>query len=242
MYQLPPRPPEESLTWRLLPTISDSLLDLDYPLQTPKVADFTVCTMHSSFNIDFLSFVVAWTMGIFSPSRRLGESDHRDVSAATALKERIAIDPANMEKPPTNSPSRTLVDKIPQYAPDELTTETTSPVPTESYIHIPDLFSSIMAIDVRVNPHYAKVKREADARIARMMMKDEKWAAKNAKVDLAFLASAWCYSCDEKTLNLSMDWNRWVFLFDDRGYPGHPSGLRLTVKLNRVRRGTSHDR
>jgi len=40
--------------------------------------------------------------------------------------------------------------------------------------------------------------------------KDAKWAAKNAKVDLAFLAASWTAHSDEATLNHAMDWNHWV--------------------------------
>jgi hypothetical protein len=40
--------------------------------------------------------------------------------------------------------------------------------------------------------------------------KDAKWAVKNAKVDLAFLAASWTAHSDEATLNHAVDWNHWV--------------------------------
>ncbi|KAK0613228.1 isoprenoid synthase domain-containing protein [Immersiella caudata] len=97
----------------------------------------------------------------------------------------------------------------------------TQPKPRRQVSPSPTFSPPIMTSDVRVNPHYAKVKRRADARVARIMMKDDNWAAKNAKVDLAFLASAWCFTCDGGTLDLAMDWNHWVFLFDDQFDEGH---------------------
>ncbi|KAK0642986.1 isoprenoid synthase domain-containing protein [Cercophora newfieldiana] len=129
----------------------------------------------------------------------------------------IPAEPDLNEKAPfnTNDPkSAPTTNASPNNPPQPL-------APTETCILIPDLFSSIMSSDVHLNPQYASVKLEADARVARIMKKDSKWAAKNAKVDLAFLASSWCHTCDEATLNLSMDWNHWVFLFDDQFDEGH---------------------
>lgn len=44
----------------------------------------------------------------------------------------------------------------------------------------------------------------------RIMHADEKWAAKNSKVNLCFLASAWAPHCDEEALRTIVDWNNWV--------------------------------
>jgi len=59
--------------------------------------------------------------------------------------------------------------------------------------------------------------------------KDAKWAAKNAKVDLAFLAASWTAHSDEATLNHAMDWNHWVRF--PTTYP--PAGL-LARKLTQL--------
>lgn len=53
------------------------------------------------------------------------------------------------------------------------------------------------------------------------MNQDAQWAARNAKVDLAYLASVWAPDTDEEALHTMMDWNHWVFLFDDQFDEGH---------------------
>ncbi|KAK3354057.1 isoprenoid synthase domain-containing protein [Lasiosphaeria hispida] len=84
-----------------------------------------------------------------------------------------------------------------------------------------------MAAEPQINPHYTKVKTQADAWITRVMKKDEAWAARNASVDLAFLASCWAPGAGDEGLRVVVDWNHWVFLFDDRrrNDPGFGTGL-----------------
>jgi len=53
------------------------------------------------------------------------------------------------------------------------------------------------------------------------MNQDAQWAARNAKVDLAYLASVWAPDTDEEALCIMMDWNHWVFIFDDQFDEGH---------------------
>lgn len=94
-----------------------------------------------------------------------------------------------------------------------------------------------MAVDPVVNPHYHKVKPKADSWIQRyasidlgrwrmplqakveigkpdfeirVLQADDKWAARNTKVDLAYLASIWAPYCDEEALRMMVDWNHWV--------------------------------
>ncbi len=45
---------------------------------------------------------------------------------------------------------------------------------------------------------------------SRILRVDDKWAAKNSKVDLAFMASIWAPSCNEDALRVMVDWNHWV--------------------------------
>ncbi|KAJ6002360.1 Presilphiperfolan-8-beta-ol synthase [Penicillium sp. IBT 35674x] len=90
-------------------------------------------------------------------------------------------------------------------------------------VFVPDLFSSIMAVQPVVNPNYYKVKLEADAWITKIIQADEKWASRNSRVDLAYLASIWAPTCDEEALRMMVDWNHWVFLFDDQFDEGHLS-------------------
>ncbi|KAI0169616.1 Presilphiperfolan-8-beta-ol synthase [Hypoxylon sp. FL1284] len=88
-------------------------------------------------------------------------------------------------------------------------------------VRIPDLFSSIMASRPVVNPNYFKVKAEGDRWISRLMNWDEKTSAKNTRVDLCYLASIWAPEADEDALRMMLDWNHWVFLFDDQFDEGH---------------------
>ena len=44
----------------------------------------------------------------------------------------------------------------------------------------------------------------------RIMQADDKWAARNSKADLAYMASIWAPSCDEEALTMMGDWNHWV--------------------------------
>ncbi|KAK4032622.1 isoprenoid synthase domain-containing protein [Parachaetomium inaequale] len=88
-------------------------------------------------------------------------------------------------------------------------------------IIVPDLFSSIMAVDPVVNPNYFKVKPKGDAWIQWVMGKDKKWAERNTRVDLCYLASIWAPEADEEALRMMLDWNHWVFLFDDQFDEGH---------------------
>ncbi|OTA61599.1 Presilphiperfolan-8-beta-ol synthase [Hypoxylon sp. EC38] len=88
-------------------------------------------------------------------------------------------------------------------------------------VRIPDLFSSIMASKPVVNPNYFETKAEGDRWVARIMKMDEKTSAKNAKVDLCYLASIWAPDADDVALRMMLDWNHWVFLFDDQFDEGH---------------------
>ncbi|KAG9254334.1 Presilphiperfolan-8-beta-ol synthase [Emericellopsis atlantica] len=89
------------------------------------------------------------------------------------------------------------------------------------FVHIPDLFGSIMSTKPVVNPNYFAAKARGDRWIARVMKFDKTTAAKNAKVDLCFLASIWSADASEDRLVTMLDWNHWVFLFDDQFDEGH---------------------
>jgi len=84
-------------------------------------------------------------------------------------------------------------------------------------VKIPDLFSSVMATPLRVNPHYfSTVREEGYERIKTLMKKDAVWSAKNASVELGFLCSTWVPTAGADALRTFFDYNHWVFLFDDR--------------------------
>ncbi|GJC85376.1 presilphiperfolan-8-beta-ol synthase [Colletotrichum liriopes] len=78
------------------------------------------------------------------------------------------------------------------------------------FVRIPDLFGSIMATKPVVNPNYFAAKARGDRWIARVMNFDKVTAARNAKVDLCFLASIWAPDASEDRLVMMLDWNHWV--------------------------------
>ncbi|KAK4209967.1 Presilphiperfolan-8-beta-ol synthase [Rhypophila decipiens] len=93
---------------------------------------------------------------------------------------------------------------------------------TATCIRIPDLFSSVMATELRVNPHYfPSIREEGYERIRRLMKKDEKWSAKNQSVELGWLCSTWASTANAEALRTLFDYNHWVFLFDDQFDEGH---------------------
>lgn len=48
------------------------------------------------------------------------------------------------------------------------------------------------------------------------MQADDESAARNSRMDLCYLASVSAPDADEEALRVVVDWNKWVFLFDDR--------------------------
>ncbi|OAL01858.1 Presilphiperfolan-8-beta-ol synthase [Phaeosphaeriaceae sp. SRC1lsM3a] len=83
------------------------------------------------------------------------------------------------------------------------------------FVRVPDCFGSIMAPEAIVNPNYFTAKVKGDRWIARHMGFDKITAVKNAQVDLCYLASIWSCTAAEDRLVMMLDWNNWVFLFDD---------------------------
>ncbi|KAM0146338.1 hypothetical protein ACHAPG_011193 [Botrytis cinerea] len=84
------------------------------------------------------------------------------------------------------------------------------------FVRVPDLFGSIMSTKPVVNPNYFAAKARGDRWIARVMNFNKAVAARNSKVDLCFLASMWAPDAPEDRLVMMLDWNHWVFLFDDQ--------------------------
>ncbi|KAJ3557354.1 hypothetical protein NPX13_g9945 [Xylaria arbuscula] len=90
-----------------------------------------------------------------------------------------------------------------------------------STARIPDLCSSIMARKAVVNPNYFQVKAEGERWLAQIMKWDKKASAKNTRTDLCYLVALWAPTCDEEALRVMLDWQHWVFLFDDQFDEGH---------------------
>ncbi|QGI88298.1 hypothetical protein CEK25_003254 [Fusarium fujikuroi] len=100
---------------------------------------------------------------------------------------------------------------------------------------LPDLFSSLMSVPARENPHYASVKADADEWISFVINADAKWASRNKRVDFTYLASIWAPDCSAFALRTSADWNSWAFLFDDQFDEGHLSN-DLEGAINEIAR------
>ncbi|KAK3315613.1 Presilphiperfolan-8-beta-ol synthase [Apodospora peruviana] len=111
-------------------------------------------------------------------------------------------------------------------------------------VHIPDLFSSIMATELQVCPHYfPTVREEGYERIRKLMKKDAKWSAKNASIELGFLCSTWAPASDADALRTLFDYNHWVFLFDDQFDEGHlksdpEAAFNVTKKMTAIMDGS----
>ncbi|KAI8624673.1 Presilphiperfolan-8-beta-ol synthase [Xylariaceae sp. FL1651] len=88
-------------------------------------------------------------------------------------------------------------------------------------VNIPDMFSSIMSVEPLLNPHYEKVKVEADAWAAMVYKLDENKAKRNAKADFAYMNAIWAPDADEEAFRMMVDWHHWVFAFDDQFDEGH---------------------
>ncbi|KAI3393167.1 hypothetical protein diail_4655 [Diaporthe ilicicola] len=82
-------------------------------------------------------------------------------------------------------------------------------------IRMPDLFSSILSVKAVVNPHYEAVKAEGDRWIADLLEMDEKAAKKNSKVDFAYMTAIWSPTSNAEALRTILDWNHWIFFYDD---------------------------
>ncbi|KAK8017298.1 isoprenoid synthase domain-containing protein [Apiospora rasikravindrae] len=75
---------------------------------------------------------------------------------------------------------------------------------------VPDMFTSIMSVEIVQNPHYVEVKKEADAWVAEILGYSEKQAARNSRADFAYMVSWWVGPhCDADTLRTLIDWNHW---------------------------------
>ncbi|KAK1756598.1 isoprenoid synthase domain-containing protein [Echria macrotheca] len=111
-------------------------------------------------------------------------------------------------------------------------------------VQIPDLFSSVMATPLRVNPHYfPTIREEGYQRIRTLMKKDAAWSAKNASVELGFLCSTWAPTASADALRTLFDYNHWVFLFDDQFDEGHlksdpAAALEETRKMSAIMEGS----
>ncbi|KAK5660833.1 hypothetical protein OQA88_12204 [Cercophora sp. LCS_1] len=112
-------------------------------------------------------------------------------------------------------------DIIDQDASDQSTPDKKS---EDICVQIPDLFSSIMSVPLRINPHYfPTVRAPGYERIRTLFNKDAVWSAKNESVELGLLCSTWAPGAPAEALETLFDYNHWVFLFDDQFDEGHLS-------------------
>ncbi|KAI5921858.1 Presilphiperfolan-8-beta-ol synthase [Camillea tinctor] len=110
------------------------------------------------------------------------------------------------------------------------TTDPTERTQQEYQIRIPDMFASIMASKPILNPNQSIIKSREDWWLETMAIKDRKWAAINQKPNFGYMASIWAPTCDEEALEMMVDWNWWVFMFDDQFDEGHLSNNLSAAK------------
>ncbi|KAF6804145.1 hypothetical protein CSOJ01_10409 [Colletotrichum sojae] len=89
------------------------------------------------------------------------------------------------------------------------------------FVRIPDFFASIMSTKPVINPNYFAAKAKGDRWISSVMNFDKAMAAKNAKADFCYLACMWSPEASEDQMATMMEWNYWVFFFDDQFDEGH---------------------
>ncbi|OHE93161.1 hypothetical protein CORC01_11573 [Colletotrichum orchidophilum] len=88
-------------------------------------------------------------------------------------------------------------------------------------VRIPDFFSSIMSVEPAININYEKVKKEADTWIAKILGLNEAQARRNVEANFAFMNAIWVPYADAEAYRTMIDWNNWVFAFDDQFDEGH---------------------
>ncbi|KAF2971668.1 hypothetical protein GQX73_g1886 [Xylaria multiplex] len=157
-----------------------------------------------------------------------------EISAITARKrdytkmDAVEIPPAKSNSVRSSSSEDGLSDTFSTgsvssgTATDTVAGDDQSPAKSSS-VNIPDMFSSIMSVDPLVNPHYEKIKPQADAWAAMVYNLDEKMAERNAKADFAYMNAIWAPHADEEAFRMMVDWHHWVFAFDDQFDEGHLS-------------------
>ncbi|KAK1673302.1 isoprenoid synthase domain-containing protein [Colletotrichum godetiae] len=97
----------------------------------------------------------------------------------------------------------------------------TSDESSVNYVRIPDFFSSIMSVKPAININYEHVKKEADSWIAKILHLSEAQARRNVQANFAFMNAMWVPYADAEAYRTMVDWNNWVFAFDDQFDEGH---------------------
>ncbi|KAI0975940.1 Presilphiperfolan-8-beta-ol synthase [Xylaria arbuscula] len=105
---------------------------------------------------------------------------------------------------------------------DAVASEDQAPIMSSS-VKIPDMFSSIMSVEPLINPHYEKIKPEADSWAAMVYNLDEKMTKRNVQADFAYMNAIWAPHADEEAYRMMVDWHHWVFAFDDQFDEGYLS-------------------
>ncbi|KAJ0280091.1 hypothetical protein CBS470a_008908 [Colletotrichum nupharicola] len=84
------------------------------------------------------------------------------------------------------------------------------------YVRIPDCFSSIMSVEPAMNVNWERLKEEANAWIKDIYHLSDAQAKKHSRANFAFMNAMWIPYADEESFRVMLDWNNWVFAFDDR--------------------------
>ncbi|KAF3809982.1 Presilphiperfolan-8-beta-ol synthase [Colletotrichum gloeosporioides] len=89
------------------------------------------------------------------------------------------------------------------------------------YVRIPDCFSSIMSVEPAMNVNWERLKEEANAWIKDIYHLSDAQAKKHSRANFAFMNAMWIPYADEESFRVMLDWNNWVFAFDDQFDEGH---------------------
>ncbi|EHK20868.1 uncharacterized protein TRIVIDRAFT_59217 [Trichoderma virens Gv29-8] len=107
------------------------------------------------------------------------------------------------------------------------------------HVLIPDLFSSIMAAEPAINPHYQDGKAEADEWFKKLLRLTGKEEMKFNKTDFGFATAIWAPSAERDRFRTAVDWSNWVFYFDDQFDEGHLANHPVKAQEEIDRKQTS---
>ncbi|KAK6515972.1 hypothetical protein TWF281_004562 [Arthrobotrys megalospora] len=83
----------------------------------------------------------------------------------------------------------------------------------EIVIQLPILFPPFLSTDALVNPHYDAVKVDREEWASKILNLD---ARKIAKPNFTLISALWLPGISEEQLKFVVDFNHWIFFFDDR--------------------------
>ncbi|KAJ3469712.1 hypothetical protein MRS44_003777 [Fusarium solani] len=100
------------------------------------------------------------------------------------------------------------------------------------WVKLPEaLFSSIMAVEPKLNPMYKTSKSLSDEWLRDALRMNDKMAGYWSRLDIAYMSAICAPNADLETLKLMNDWNGWVFTFDDPFDKGDFTNIEATDEV-----------